>query len=64
MSSTGTSGTDLNANAAVAQAMVGNGFWGGDGWQGSIPVVRVYNKELSQAEINQNYNALAYRYNL
>ena len=64
LSSTGTSGTDLNANAAVAQAMVGNGFWGGDGWQGSIPVVRVYNKELSQAEINQNYNALAYRYNL
>jgi hypothetical protein len=64
LSSTGTSGTDLNANAAVAQAVVGNGTWGGDGWQGSIPVVRVYNKELSQSEINQNYNALAYRYNL
>lgn len=64
LSSTGTSGTDLNANAANAVVIVGNGFWGGTGWIGSIPVVRVYNKELSQAEINQNYNALAYRYNL
>ena len=61
---TGTYGTDLNANAAVAQVIVGGGVWGGGPWIGSIPVVRVYNKELSQSEINQNYNALAYRYNL
>jgi len=59
-----TMGTDLNANAAVAPVAVGWGYWGGGPWQGSIPVVRVYNKELSQSEINQNYNALAYRYNL
>lgn len=64
LSDSATSGTDLNANAAVAQAVVGNGTWGGGGWIGSIPVVRVYNKELSQSEIKQNYDALAYRYNL
>jgi hypothetical protein len=61
---TGTYGTDLNANAAVAQVIVGGGAWGGGPWIGSIPVVRVYNKQLSQTEINQNYNALAYRYKL
>jgi len=55
---------NLNANAAIGTVEVGHANWGGGSFWGSIPVVRVYNKELSQAEINQNYNALAYRYKL
>ena len=31
---------------------------------GYYSIFRQYNKQLSQAEINQNYNALAYRYNI
>ena len=43
------------------------GAWGaGDGerWGGQIPVVKVYNRALSEREILQNYNHYRTRYNL
>jgi len=55
---------DLTLAISTISPVVGFYGFGGSYWNGNIPVVRVYNKELSQAEINQNFKALAYRYNL
>jgi hypothetical protein len=37
---------------------------GGNLFNGSIPIVQVYNRVLTSAEILQNYNALKGRFNL
>lgn len=35
-----------------------------DGWRGDAQIFSIYNKELSQAEVTQNFNALRGRYGL
>lgn len=48
----------------LASVRVGTGFTGGAGrsWNGKIPQVQIYNRALSQAEIQQNFNATRSRY--
>jgi hypothetical protein len=48
----------------LASVRVGTGFTGGAGrsWNGKIPQVQIYNRALSLAEIQQNFNATRSRY--
>lgn len=39
-------------------------WWGPSYWEGSIPHVKIYNRALSAAEVEQNFNAVRSRYSL
>jgi hypothetical protein len=47
---------------------IGRAYYSGGGgsrwWAGYISNVQIYNRVLSSSEINQNYNAIKWRYNL
>lgn len=65
-----------NNNFAGSQASTGSvnfsdgfkiGYWtGGAGyfWNGTIPIMKIYNKALTSNEVSQNYNALRTRFNI
>lgn len=55
----------INTDAGGISIGVYGGYSGARGYwyNGSISVVRVYNKQLTDAEVLQNYNALTTRYN-
>jgi len=43
---------------------IGNYTYGGYPWDGKIPIVKMYNRALSAAEVRQNYNKYKTRFNL
>jgi hypothetical protein len=52
---------------AVQHCMHGDfliGYAGADYFNGQIPVVKIYNRALTQTEVAQNYNAIKSRFNL
>jgi hypothetical protein len=49
-----------NATASSYQVSGSGGSW----FNGSIPIVKFYNRALTAAEVQQNFNALKGRYGL
>jgi hypothetical protein len=59
------------AQSSTGTANFSNGFmvgyWsagGGYAWLGAIPIVKIYNRALSAAEVQQNYSKYKSRFNL
>jgi hypothetical protein len=63
LSQTSTTSTSLNNGTIGIGNLSGQGY-GGYNMNGTFYTVRVYNKTLSQSEINQNFNAQKNRYGL
>lgn len=66
----GVQGVLLSGDTPTAALSINGNFWIGSfqaaAWflDGNIPIVRFYNKELTQAEVVQNFNAQRYRFGL
>jgi uncharacterized repeat protein (TIGR02543 family) len=59
---TGTTSSTIAPGSDAAGMRIGRRWDSGEYINGSIPVVRIYNRPLSTAEISQNYNALLPRF--
>jgi uncharacterized repeat protein (TIGR02543 family) len=59
---TGTTSSTIAPGSDAAGMRIGRRWDSGEYINGSIPVVRIYNRSLSTAEISQNYNALLPRF--
>ena len=59
---TGTTSSTIAPGSDAAGMRIGRRWDSGEYINGSIPVVRIYNRALSTAEISQNYNALLPRF--
>ena len=55
---------DLVSSIQNQPLKIGTYFYGGYDFLGNIGAVQIYNRELSTAEIKQNYNAMSGRYGL
>lgn len=59
---TGTTSSTIAPGSDAAGMRIGRRWDSGEYINGSIPVVRIYNRALSTTEISQNYNALLPRF--
>jgi hypothetical protein len=62
--STTTASNPLNYLAGTGSPQISVTNAGAGSFNGQLGIFMIYNRALSDAEVLQNYNALAYRYNL